>query len=920
MLTAPPGYEKGRFLRAYARLTAPLVVAYLPPQPARSDLARPVFDALVGSDPQRAARFAADRLAQRTESALANSREILRREWALCEQPSLFALRDAFDALATPAGADLLAELVGALPPERTLAVTTRTALRPSVQQIVDGAAGRSIGAADLALSPQATNELALEGGLPASVGRTVYDVAHGWPLVSWLLVRLFRHGENVEDVVEASQALAAPALLAFAVHRTIVRLDGPVRDALIVTSLLREASHAQLVRILGEGCDDLTFARLIGLPFVVASEDRAVVHPEIAAILLERFSGLAKALYDRTLDALTGAAAYVEAAQVALRRGDVLRAAATIDAAPPYTAGAVRLADYERIIERLDRALITRYPNVWIATIPYRSFAVDRATFIREAQTVHYCLPASAGPDQRAVSLMLLASALLNAGRRGEADRLVDDALRGFASGASHARATLLNFSAWANGIDGRFSRARELAAEAALISHGDFGDNQTLHYIDAHEAAYRGENERVKVIIDELLRRSDDLPLHRANTAINGALFTWAYGDDEAFLRYIATAEETVTPGLELGFRPLIDAARGRAIDLDDDYLWPVMRAVAQVFRIGHAASAAEAVDAARAAARAADERGDPMTQFLSHAALYVLDEVSRASSAAQLQTLAASVESEEMRAAVRSLLRGEPAGILEPFLNARVRRDQARAGPPRLVLELLTGRVTRNGVPVHLSDKEFELLALLGSAHAALPRDRIGEALWDHLDPEEWPNNLKVTLSRLRGKLAVRDAVLRVEGRYRLAPLIDVDVRHFEALVRGATGRLDPAKREALGAIVAAYRTNSLGRYDRIPWAQPFVARIEDLVCRAAEALARDALAGDRLDEALRFASDITAIDSLNEGACETVMRVHLRRGDVGAARRELRRYASALANELDATPSKRLTELVREAVPR
>jgi DNA-binding SARP family transcriptional activator len=918
VLTAPAGYGKGLFLREYARHTAPLAVAYLPPDPARADLARPVFDALIGSDSHSAGRSAADRLAQRAASAHANSRELLRREWARSETPSLFGVRDVFDALATPAGADLLAELVGTLPPERVLAVSTRTALPPALQQIVERAGARPITAADLALTPAETHALGCAAGLSDDAAAAVYEVARGWPLVSRLLIPLLRSGERVEELREASQALSPTAFLAFAAHRTIVRLDDVLRDALIVTALLRETSHAQLVRILGDACDDLVFARLTGLPFVIRAGERGAVHPEIAAMLLQRFATLATKLYERTLNALTGAAAYVEAAQVTLRRGDVTRAAATIDAAPPYTAAAVPLAEYERILERLDRTLVTRYPNLWIATIPYRSFAVDRATFIREAETVYYCLPATAGPDQRAVALMLLASALLNAGRHSECDRLLDEALRGFALEPSPARASLLNFSAWVHGIEGRFTRARELAVEAARIAHGQFNDTQTLHYIDAHEAAFRGNCERLKVIVDELLRRSDDLPLHRANTAINGAIFTWAYGDDEACLRYIATAEDSLTPGLERGFRPLIDAARGRAAVIDADYLWPVMRAVAELFRFGHASDAGEALRAVRAAARAADERGDPMMQLFAHAALYVLDDGARTTSSAQLERLSGAVESEEMRAAVHALLRGRPAGILEPFLRARVRRERT-VGAPLLAVELLSGRVTRDGTPIRLSEKEFELLALLGSAHAALSRDRIGEALWDHLDPEEWANNLKVTLSRLRGKLSVRDAVLHVDGRYRLSPLIEVDVRRSEALVREALGsRLDEAKRNALSSIVTAYGSGAVGRYERFVWAGPLRARIDDLVCGAGGILANDALGHERWDEALQFSRAVTDVDPLNEGACETIVRVLLIRGEIDAARREVHRYTAALASELGATPSKHLTELVRNAL--
>jgi DNA-binding SARP family transcriptional activator len=914
VLSAPAGYRKGALLRAYAERAGPLLTCYLPPG---ADLARAVLDALVAGDRSRAARSAADRLAQRPEAAAANSREALRREWPLAERAALFALRDVSGQLATPGGADLFEELVAALPGSRTLAVSTRTPLPPALAQIVERERSMTVGIADLALSAQDVDELARRAGLPADAAAAIYDVAAGWPLVSRLLVGLLPH-DSREEILEAAAALAPDSMLAFAAHRTIARLPEPVREALVVAMLLHGASHVELVRVLGDACDDLVFARLSSLPFVEPDGERVIVHPEISALLRTRFESLIKALYERTLHVLTGDGAYVAAARVALDGGDGTRAAAIIDAAPPYTSAPVPLGEYERIIDRIDGDLITRFPNVWIATIPYRTFHVERAAFVREAETVYYCLPHGTRPELRAAALMLLASAYANIGRTEEANGLVDEALRGFAAASSPARVSVLNFAASLRGIEGRFSLARALAGEAAGISRHSFGEDQTLHYIDMHEAAFKGKNDRVVVIVDELLRRLEpgELPLHRANAATNGALVTWVNGDDESFQRYIATLADTLTPGIERGFAPMIDAARGRAAPFDARFPGPLLAAVGHLYRLGWTESAADALEAARAAVSAADERRDPYVQIVAHTALYVLDEPVRAREAATLEAIVASVESTEMQDAVRALVRGKPAGILEAYVRRRVLRERPQT-PPRTVVELFAGRVTRDSQPIRFSDKEFELLALLASSHGALSRDRIGEALWDHLDPEEWPNNLKVTTSRIRTKLAMRDGIVVADGRYRLSPMIDVDLRRAETVVRESDGgALDDRKRGELRAIVAAYRSGAVGRYDRFPWVQPLLARIDDLLCTAGTALAGDAFANGRFDEAVAHASEIAAIDPFNETVCEVTMRVLAARGDLDGARRELRRYAASLADELGAAPSARLTALARE----
>ncbi|MEA2719601.1 MAG: hypothetical protein QOJ39_1465, partial [Candidatus Eremiobacteraeota bacterium] len=335
VLAAPAGYRKGAFLRAYAERAGPLVSCDLPA--GGTDLARTVLDALVAEDRSRAARSAADRLAQRPEAAFATSREALRREWPLAERSAVFALRDIAAQLATPAGVDLFGELVATLPGARILALTTRTALPPALAQIVERERSAALGVPDLALSAAAVSELGRRAGLPPDASTAVYDVAAGWPLVSRLLVGLL-HRDSREEILEAAAALPAESMLAFAAHRTIARLAEPVREALVVTMLLRGASHVELVRVLGDECDDLVFARLSSLPFVELDGDCAVVHPEIAALLRSRFESLVKALYERTLHVLTGDGAYVAAARIALDGGDGTRAAAIIDAAPPYT------------------------------------------------------------------------------------------------------------------------------------------------------------------------------------------------------------------------------------------------------------------------------------------------------------------------------------------------------------------------------------------------------------------------------------------------------------------------------------------------------------------------------------------------------------------------------------------------------
>jgi DNA-binding SARP family transcriptional activator len=918
VLSAPPGYRKIAAVRAFADAAGRRFVSCdLGTTDRDGDLAWTVTEALSARDEGRAARSAADRLAQRRDVVEAPSRDAVRREWAIDAGLELFALRDPHGSLTNPRGAELFAELLGAFPASRSIAVATRSPLPPALRQIVEREHVAVVGTADLALRVDDSLLAAREAGISAEQALRIHDICGGWPLVTALLHGLL-HQDDAAEVLDSAAAVPHASLLAFAAHRAIARLPPGVRDALTVTAILRNAGHLQLVRVLGDQCDDAVFAKLARLPFAGVSDDRVAIHPEIEALLRARFAPLVSELYERTLRVLTGDGAYVDAARVAIGAGDATRAAAIIDAAPPYTAAVVPIRAYEKIVDRLDRNLITRYPNIWIATIPYRSFSVDAATYVREAETIYFCMPPGASLDQRAAILMLLASAYVNVGRTEEADALVTEALAGFAGPQSPARAAILNFAASVSGIDGRFARARALAAEAARISSDAFGENQVLLYIDAHEAAYRGKQDRVVVILDELLRRrkGQDLPLYRAHAAISAAIFSWVNGDDERFRHYVNAMEDAVTPGIEAMFGPVIDAAHGHPVRFSHEEPWPSFVALAQIYRVGSAASDEDALSAAGAAAAAADLRRDPYLQMLAHAAIYILGGARSESEAAILRRLAASIESAELQAAVTGLVAGDSAGMLEPFVR-RVSRQIARR-EVRTSLELLSGRVMQDDTEVRLTEKEFELLALLASTRGAISRERIGESLWDHLEPEEWRNNFKVTVHRIRKKLNARETIVADGGGFRLAPAIGIDLRRVEALIReNSKGVTGDSTRSELRAVVDAFRSGAAARYERYVWGQQLLARISDAVCRAGTMFALDAHSRGLDDDVLWATDRIREIDAFNETACELTMRVLIERGDLDGARREFQRFAMALANGLGATPSDRLVELARRA---
>jgi DNA-binding response OmpR family regulator len=140
-------------------------------------------------------------------------------------------------------------------------------------------------------------------------------------------------------------------------------------------------------------------------------------------------------------------------------------------------------------------------------------------------------------------------------------------------------------------------------------------------------------------------------------------------------------------------------------------------------------------------------------------------VLEEIRRADPALPVIMLTA-------RAQVADKVRGLDAGatdyITKPFsveeLLARVRahlRTPAQLVATRLAaagieMDLLRRTVTRDGEPVHLSGKEFDLLAyFLRHPGSALSREQILRAVWDY-DHDPATNIVDVYVGYLRRKL--------------------------------------------------------------------------------------------------------------------------------------------------------------------
>ena len=105
----------------------------------------------------------------------------------------------------------------------------------------------------------------------------------------------------------------------------------------------------------------------------------------------------------------------------------------------------------------------------------------------------------------------------------------------------------------------------------------------------------------------------------------------------------------------------------------------------------------------------------------------------------------------------------------------LVARLRALARRANPPRpptlrsngLELDPARHTVTRDGLPVELTPKEFAVLeALMAAGGAVVSNDELVERVWDE-NADPFTNSVRMTVLRLRRKLGGPSAIETVKG---------------------------------------------------------------------------------------------------------------------------------------------------------
>ncbi len=267
---------------------------------------------------------------------------------------------------------------------------------------------------------------------------------------------------------------------------------------------------------------------------------------------------------------------------------------------------------------------------------------------------------------------------------------------------------------------------------------------------------------------------------------------------------------------------------------------------------------------------------------------------------------------------------LLAEEPRdnAVARHLRSARLSLHEMRRGQDVVLVDVLSGRVFSNGMPVPLARAELALVfALALHGPAGSPRELLAEDLYPDSSLEAALRALKVTVHRVRRRIGCHAVIRYFDRRLLLGERVHLELPQLEKDVHAAlvSEALDDLQRERFSRLRQRMLDGRPAFLLEWPWFDECEARLRDLSEQISLVLARDALRREAYQDAVDYASDLTRSDPLNESAAEIAIRAFLLAGDRTAAILEYHRFASVLRREIDSRPPQSLRALVDDRAP-
>jgi len=252
-----------------------------------------------------------------------------------------------------------------------------------------------------------------------------------------------------------------------------------------------------------------------------------------------------------------------------------------------------------------------------------------------------------------------------------------------------------------------------------------------------------------------------------------------------------------------------------------------------------------------------------------------------------------------------------------VAQHLRSARLSLHEMRRSDDLILVDVISGRVFSNGMPVALGRTELALMVALAlRGPRGTPREVLAEDLYPGRSPEHALSALRVTEHRVRRRIGSHAAIRHFDRRVMLGERSHFELPQIERDVHASlvSDALDDLQRERFSRLRQRMLNGRPSFMLEWPWFDECEERLRALGEQISVVLARDALRREAYQDAVDYASDLMRSDPLNEGAAEIAIRAFLLAGDRTAAILEYHRYASVLRREIDSHPPQSLRALV------
>gem|GEM_PF-2088267 len=232
-----------------------------------------------------------------------------------------------------------------------------------------------------------------------------------------------------------------------------------------------------------------------------------------------------------------------------------------------------------------------------------------------------------------------------------------------------------------------------------------------------------------------------------------------------------------------------------------------------------------------------------------------------------------------------------------VLRHLRGARISLQESNPAHVPIRVDLLSGRVLKDDVPVAFSRAEAAVVMALALNERGVPRELLAEDLFPNADPVAAGNALKVNVHRARRRIGSKHVIRYDAGRYVLGDGVDVELRRFQAELRHL--RLDELlSAEQHDRLTRVRRRIVAGRPEYMlewPWFDEAERRLRELGRDLTLILARDALRKEQYESAIDLAMELVHEDPLDEISSEFATRACHDAGNRTGATLEFQRYA-------------------------